>query len=100
MIHPLSQAEADRAFDENDRKIAKKRKQQRNVGQLAIDLRNCDQRIRRNHKEAGIALQRWFDDFRRTLTDYEKCAERIQIDVWKRDAIIKNINETLEARDE
>jgi hypothetical protein len=99
-INPLSQAEADLVFDKSDRAAAKLRKQQRNVGQLAIDLRNCDQRIKRNHQNAAIALDEWFADYRRGLARYEECAERIQIDVWKRDAIIKDIKETLEARGE
>jgi len=95
-VHPLSQAEADRVFSQEDRAQAAQRKQSPNVRQLTKDLRNCDQRLERNHKHAGTALWNWFEGDPRGLVHYEKCAERIQLDLYRRDSIVTRLRKAFE----
>jgi len=81
MVHPLSQAEADRVFSKEDREESAKR--------LRRQYRNARQRFDRNMKRCEQLLA---DFDKRTgtlwdLADRERCAERAQINAMEMHAL-------------
>jgi hypothetical protein len=73
MAHPLSQAEADRVFSQEDRAQAAK--------PYARQVKNLKQRVYRSGRKASEAIEAWFSPLGTVedLLDYEKAAEAQQL---------------------
>lgn len=73
MAHPLSQAEADRVFTDEDRLSA--------AMQIIPQLKNVQQRERRAAQKAVEAMAAWWSKTgtHEDLLDFEKAAERHQL---------------------
>ena len=98
MIHPLNQAEAERAFDETDRKIAKQRKRQPNADKIAVALQNECQKYRRNMTACRVFL-REFDSpsgLPKDLATREIYAERAQLNAAKIETLQDQLRKALE----
>lgn len=73
MVHPLSQAEADRVFSDRDRTEKKKFNDRQ--------IRNLKQRAYREDRKGREALDAWLQPVGSPmdLIDYERSAEKLQI---------------------
>jgi len=74
MIHPASQAEADRVFSPRERKEAADRR-------FNPAIKNLKQRAYRAGRKASEAIEAWFSPLGTVedLLDYEKAAETHQL---------------------
>ena len=72
MVHPLSQAEADRVFSASDRAQAAR--------QYEPQLKNLKQRAYRSGRRASAALEAWFSPLgtAEDILDFERAAEAQQ----------------------